>query len=143
MGQAIVRQQQTVQLPDEYVGILYCVHRTSGEIDKDHECSTILHSERSNTSHFNCGHLGIDRWMYWVSNHAIKRKGSWRVYLQTNSEKKHVCGWRQIDRFWPLELDEQENKITEWRSKLIETLEQLEIERKKKYPDSDQEETNQ
>lgn len=142
MGQAIVRQQQTVQLPDEYLGILYCVHRTSGEIDKDHMSCKEPHRQMKDLGNFTCRSIYDDQFE-WAANHAIKRKGSWRVYLQTNSEDKHICGWRQIDRFWPLELDEQENKITEWRSKLIETLEQLEIERKKKYPDSDQEETNQ
>ena len=144
MGQGNVKQQQTVIVPNQYVGITYCVRRTSGEIDKDHECSSILHSDRCNISHFNCGHLGVDRWMYWVSNHAVKRYGKeWRVYLQANSEKKHICGWRPINTFWPLELDGQEDKINEWRSNLIEILEELELERKKKYPDSQEEEISQ
>ena len=143
MGQANIKQEQTVLVPDQYVGVAYCVLRSSGEIDKDHTCSTILHSNRTNTSHFNCGHLGIDTWMYWLSNHAIKQKGTWRVHLQANSEKKHICGWRPINTFWPLELDGQENKITEWRCKLIEILEELELERKKKYPDSQEDEPNQ
>lgn len=142
MGQAIVRQQQTVQLPDEYVGILYCVHRTSGEIDKDHMSCKEPHRQMKDLGNFTCRSIYDDQFE-WAANHAIKRKGSWRVYVQSNSEDKHVCGWRPINTFWPLELDDQENKITEWRSKLIETLEELELERKKKYPDSDQEETNQ
>jgi hypothetical protein len=142
MGQAIVRQQQTVTVPNEYVDTIYCVRRTSGEIDKDHMSCKEPHRQMKDLGNFTCRSIYDDQFE-WAANHAIKRKGLWRVYLQSNSEDKHVCGWRLVNNFWPLELDEQENKINEWHSKLIEILEELELERKKKYPDSDQEETNQ
>lgn len=144
MGQVNVKQQQTVQIPDQYVGVPYCVLRTSGEIDKDHKSCNTPHKDMKNSKNFSCG-SPYDENYEWAANHATKRKGIWKVYLQLNNEDgtTHICGWRQIDKFWPLEFDGQEDKINEWRSKLIEILEQLEIEREKKFTDSYQEETNQ
>jgi hypothetical protein len=128
MGNAVVKRSDTVLLPMEYVNIPYCVIRTSNDIDKDHMSCTTLHIKMENYRSFNC----IDYregGFRWIKNHATKRDSGWRVYLQANSEDRHVCGWRQIEKFWPLELDGQEEKIAEWRAELVEKLEKLELER--------------
>lgn len=128
MGNTLVKRSETVLVPMEYVNIPYCVIRTSNFVDTDHMILSTSHIEMKDYRSFECMDYR-EGGFRWIKNHAKKNDKGWRVYLQANSEGRHVCGWRQIEKFWPLELNGQEEKISEWRAKLVEKLEILELER--------------
>jgi hypothetical protein len=72
---------------------------------------------------------------WWHDNVAFfdAEKNIWRIYMNNSepdvSSTNSVRGWRHLDTTYPTCFKGDEEKITEWRKRVLEQLEVLERER--------------
>jgi len=112
----------------QYINQDYSVCRTNGDIDTQYILTT-LHEFSYDQP---CAGERDQEWRKWLTSHAFKNAGgSWRVYLQSKPDEKHVCGWRDLTalKFWPKHMETYGEK-QKWRDEFIRILDELEEQRK-------------
>jgi hypothetical protein len=91
----------------------YTVTRTSGELE----------------SGWVIGPIGVGA--EWIKEHAFKKEGTWRVFLNNNQKDPNLVlyGWRHLDKIFPSSLKEHHAEILYWREMVIGKLDALETKR--------------